>query len=320
MKKLFRVILSLICLAIVLSAPFLIKNEKPTESQKSVILTIWHVDSFEGGKGSRYTFLRNVSTLFSKQNENVYLLVTSFSTKGIETALAQGKTPDLISFGGVGLELKNRAKEIYESVKDGGDINGKRYAVSYLKGGYFKIQKGNGENIILSKGENTSPEIAYLFSGINSKNVAVLPTGEAYSRFLREKNATLIGTQRDVYRLTNQEVEFTATPIEDFNDLYQYIALTSKEDKNEFYARRFIKFLLSDEVQKKVSSLGMLSVNLKGNGYDNEYLSALEKVDVNFTVSPFSSRENFNLACENSIKAIENGGGREEVSNFLKEL
>ncbi len=321
MKKVVSVICGLLCVAILIFSPFLIKSESKQKSKDSVILTVWHVDAFEGGRGSRYTFLRNVSMTFSKENQGVYVLVSNFTVEGISSALTEGKVPDVISFGGVGLELDKKAKEINAIVKDGGDVNGKKYAVSYLKGGYFVIKKGSGEgNVILSKSQFTSPEIAYLFSGITNKNYTVKQTSDAYATFLREENSTLIGTQRDVERLTASNEQFTATPIPYYTDLYQYVALTTQSDKNEFYARRFINYLLSDKIQNKITSLNMLSVTKSGLYSDNVYLSALEKIEIKYTVSPFSSKEIYDLACENSIKAINNGGNYQEISNFLKQL
>lgn len=321
MRKALSFIAGLLCVAVIICAPFLMSAEPQISETESVILTVWHVDAFEGGKGSRYTFLRNISTAFSNKNKGVYVLVSNYTIEGLNEALNAGNLPDLISFGGVGLELNKRAKEITASVEDGGNLNGKRYAVSYLKGGYFLIKKGSGDKkLILSKGSNTSPEIAYLFSGLNNKDYLIKDNQDAYSTFLQSKDATLIGTQRDVVKLQNASVEFTATPIVEYNDLYQYVSLTSTVEVNEIYARRFINYLLSSEVQEKVSSLCMVSATKKGLYSDNEFLSSLENAKTSYTMSPFIEREAYEEICKSSLDIINKGGSYQEISSFLKQL
>ena len=137
MKRFIGFLFGAICLLVIALSPFLINKSSASTQDKSVILTVWHIDGFEGGKGSRYTFLREVATSFSKQNKGVYILVSSYTQSGANDLINKGKTPDVISFGGVGLNIQNYAQELDENGFDGGVVNGKRYAVSYLKGGYF---------------------------------------------------------------------------------------------------------------------------------------------------------------------------------------
>ena len=122
MKKFVSIIAGVLCLIIVIISPFLITSNQVKSQDKTVILTVWHVDGFEGGKGSRYTFLREVGAKFSKQNKGVYLLVSSYTVEGVNALLEKGKRPDLISFGGALLNLQNYAKEISFSGRDGGTV------------------------------------------------------------------------------------------------------------------------------------------------------------------------------------------------------
>ncbi len=321
MKKFICIFSGAICLLLLIFSPYLVKGEKAQDKPQTIVLTVWHVDGFEGGKGSRYTFLRNVASEFSKENEGVYLLVSSYSMQGANDLLGKGKSPDVISYGGVGLNLQNLAKQLTFSGLDGGSVGGKPYAISYLKGGYFVIKKGEGGNqIIISKSENVTPEIATLFSGERASEYVLLNPLDAYATFLTQKNSTLIGTQRDIERLTSRGVTFTATPIEKYSDLYQYLSLTTQKSQNEYYAQKFIEYMLCERVQKKVTSLKMLSINQTGLYKDSEYLTALEKNKIEYTFSPFSAKENLNLACENALNALKSGKDYNEIIKYVKQL
>ena len=321
MKKLVCIFLGAVCILLLIFSPLLVKGESKEEKPKTTILTVWHIDGFEGGKGSRYTFLREVATEFSKKNKGVYTLVSSYTMQGANELLINGKTPDLISYGGVGLNLQNLAKEINFSGIDGGTVGNKRYAVSYLKGGYFAIKKGDGKDkVIISKGENISTEIATLFSGVKGEKYLIFSPLDAYATFLTSKSATLIGTQRDIERLLSRGESFTAQPIKDYNDLYQYLSLTTKKPENEYLAKKFFEYVLSESVQKKVVNLKMLSVNQTGLYSDNEYLSNLEKTKMKYTFSPFSAKQNLSLACSEALKALKNDKDYNEIIKYVKQL
>lgn len=321
MKRFIGFFCGVLCLLVIALSPFLINKKDSAVKNESVILTVWHIDGFEGGKGSRYTFLREVALEFSKQNKGVNILVSSYTQSGANELIKKGKTPDVISFGGVGLNLQNYAQELSVKGDDGGVVNGKRYAVSYLKGGYFVIKKGNGGiDIIISKGENLTPEIACLFSNARGNSYTLKPPLDAYTLFLTRKNATLIGTQRDIERLLNRNEEFTAEPIKGYSDIYQYASVTTQKMENEYFARSFIDYLISQKVQEKVVKLKMLSVNKAGLYPDNEYLTALEKRAVLYTFSPFSDRITQNNACERALEALNLGGNYNEIINFIKQL
>ncbi len=62
------------------------------------ILRLWHIDSFEGGKGSRAAFLRNAAKEFSERT-GVFILVTVHTPGSAEAALERGEPPDMLSCG-----------------------------------------------------------------------------------------------------------------------------------------------------------------------------------------------------------------------------
>lgn len=321
MKKFLWIVTSVITLSVFIICPFFLKKQNTQSKVKTAVITVWNVDSFEGGKGSRTTFLRNVAKNFSKTYKNVSFLVTNYTLEGVETALSKGITPDLISYGGCSLNLQNYAEKINFDIKDGGELSkGKRYAVSYLKGCYYKIEKGSGKGtIILSKGDFTSPEIAGLFSNAIGSDYQILPPIKAYNLFAVKKDAVLIGTQRDVIRLINNNQEFTLTPILEYSDLYQYISLTSKGDTEKFYAREFISYLLSSSVQEKLTSLGMFSVNKSGQYVGDEYFSTSEKLP-NYTFSPYALKSEYDNVCNSAFSSLTRGGNYDEIVKYLKQL
>ena len=87
--------------------PALMDQGQPTP-QKTV-LTIWNVDTFEGGKGSRTTFLNTVAKELEKDGKSIYM-VFSKTLEGLDSAFQKGEMPDMLSFGlGVDVSMKNQA-------------------------------------------------------------------------------------------------------------------------------------------------------------------------------------------------------------------
>lgn len=322
MKKFLTVLTAVVTLAVVIACPFFLKKKSALSEGKTAVVTLWHVDSFEGGKGSRCTFLRNAASAFSKKNKYVTFLVTNYTLQGLKTALSDGNLPDLISFGGCSLDVGNLAKKIDFNVLDGGELSkNKRYAVSYLKGGYFKIEKGsNSQTVILSKSDFTSPEIACLLSGVKGESFEVLPSQKACNAFIIKKDAVMIGTQRDVIRLRNNNQEIKVTPLSDYCDLFQYVSLTSKNDKSEYYARQFINYLLSDEVQQKVTTLNMYSVNKTGLYTGDEYFSDGEKQKPTYTFSPYASQGEYEKLSAAALSCLTQDKNYDEIVKYLKQL
>ena len=190
-------------------------------------------------------------------------------------------------------------------------------------GGYFLIKKqtsSSQDEVIFSENIYNSSLLAYAISGEKLSSYKVLNVLEAYNEFLINKKACLIGTQRDIIRLTNREVSFTATPIGEFNDLIQYVTLTSKTKINAYYGSLFIEYLLSNKVQNTLTKIKMLSPVVKGLYSENEYFKSLENQSVKYTVSPFTCYEDIQklkTLAEDLIKGKVMGS---EVKNLLKHL
>lgn len=319
MKKAIKitawVLLVLICGLILItpkkSSAQLIKNDG-----YKAFLTVWQIDSFEGGKGSRASFLKSVSNSFSKKHKGVLTLVVSHTVKSASKAISEGKIPDIISIGACGLDLSLYQKEVGNlSVEGGGIINDKRYFVPWVKSGYFKIVKGGGEKVIVSEGEYNSSLIALALSKESFKSYKLLNQADAMNEFLTSTNATLIGTLRDVIRLSARNVDCKIEPLGNFSDLYQYALITSKD--NAYYSRLFIDYLLSENVQNQLTDLSMLSVKKTGLYSDNSYLTALEKVKIDYTVSPFLDLDTI-VKLKEIAKEVLNGS--KEKEELIKHL
>ncbi len=321
MKKALTIIFAVLTIVIIVSAPFLLEKNGDSYGEESIIITVWHADAFEGGKGSRCSFLRGIASEFSKRHKGVYFLVSNYSAEGLKTALQGGKHPDIVSFGGCDLSVENYAGEIKFNVCDGGSVGDKRFAVAYLKGGYFKIVKGNGDGeLIIPTGEYFSAETACLFSDAKGAKIVRLSSQDAYSRFLIKENATLIGTQRDLVRLRNINADFIATPIERYNDLFQYFSITTDDYKSSYYANEFIKYALSDGVQSRISNLYMFSTTGVKLYSGDEPFSSYERCENEYTFIPFSTKDNFELLKNKAYDGLVSGEDYDIIVNSCKNL
>ena len=83
--------------------PPIIKVKVVEQNAQPIILTLWHVDSFEGGVGSRADWLKKRALEFEKTHKGVYVDVVKLTYSQLTQKLAEGRPFDLVSFGvGVG--------------------------------------------------------------------------------------------------------------------------------------------------------------------------------------------------------------------------
>lgn len=288
-KNLKSIICGSICIIIVVCSFFIPKTSQEkalTQLGKTHILELWHIDTFEGGKGSRKDFLLSSSLLFEKNND----IIISVISHTIESATITLKdyVPDMISCGN-GLDIASLVKSI--SIKSQNSlcqIDNKNYGASWCRGGYALIGEGEYNTLIVSQSEYTLPLKAYKTSGFNFKEIKVLEPKKAYQEYLL-KGGYLLGTQRDIIRLTNRGINVKYQPISSFCDLYQVICITTTNKEKFSYCQDFIAFLLSSNRQKALTNIGMLSI-LEQEIYNNDILDNLQKTKIekvqNFFTSP----------------------------------
>ena len=321
MKKVLSVILGFITILIcVLSLTIFKIKDSNEEIENRQILTVWHIDTFEGGTGSRTSFLKRVCNAYSNKNKNILFLVSSHTVESANELIKKGEYPDLISYGVCSLNIIDRACEIkgFDGVFDGGVAVKKRYAISWCRGNYFHIKRGNGGEVFISENAYNSALASATYNGVFNANYKVYEPLTAYRNFVLTKNAELIGTGRDIVRLKNREISFTATALSGYNDLYQYISVTANDNKKIDTAKSFIKYLLSEEIQKKLTEISMFSVVTNGI-YADEYFAMAEKSKFSFVPSFCITEDKMRTLKQNAINSYRLNS-KEDFIKSLKQL
>ena len=228
-------------------------NQKSVQTQNDIYLELWHVDTFEGGIGSRKSFLQNCANRFNK-NANVKVIVKEQTLYSCKQNFEKGIYPDLISYGN-GLDIP--FGQLCEINKQGEN----KYATVWCMGGYVLIERVNQktDGIILSVQENTVSSLAYGMANLQLSIYEEIESKNAIYAFYQNKNKALLGTQRDLYRLLNKGIEIKTTCLTAYNDLYQYISVLSTNGERANYSILFIDFLTSQKIQLELNKIGMFS-------------------------------------------------------------
>ncbi len=277
-----------------------VREDSPAESGGVTVLTLWQIDSFEGGRGSRAEYLRSIGESFSS-DENVYIDVTSLSAEAARDNIAAGVVPDMISYGSGFYGL--------ETIVSGGD------STVWCRGGYCLLALGQddfsevtSENTVINAGKDNLIGVAALFEGLNGADVAQ-PTA-AYVSLLDGQYRYLLGTQRDIVRLQTRGAEFSVLPLFQFNDLYQNISVITTNVRKIAYCERYIEYLL--ENSDKIEKLSMLFDGIKL--YDDE-LGMLENLQFGYTIPAIVGEE-----AVDRIKTAVAEGDINMVKSLLKSL
>ncbi len=295
MSKIKKFALVAVCLAFIISFICLYcKKESASAVNESTALSVWQIDSFEGGKGSRSDFLQNVGKEFAKK-ENCYVNVVSLSAEAARLNLSNGNIPDLISYGAGACGIGNFVTDF----------------TVWCSGCYCLLTLDtnsdfsdvNSENTVINRGKDNFATVAALFCGLRESKLE--NSTVAYVKLINGEYKYLLGTQRDIFRLKTRNVAFSIKAVTQFNDLYQNISITNK-CKNSGYAQKYIDFLLSKK--NELNKIGMLGDGIKL--YDDEMgicenLSYARKImyPINETIK----------------KSIENSVSHGDI-NMLKEL
>lgn len=299
---------------------------------KNTIITLWHIDTFEGGIGSRQDFLSKASVRFEKRYDGVFVCVIGYTVEEAQENMNKGIYPDMISYG-IGFDNYRNMREIRAKSKYFCTVNGKKAAVGWCRGGYVLLSHGdnssgeesNGQSggnlsdkqsgeVVISKGKYTSPEIALALSETEVKNYEIKSPTQAYSYFLANKNAKLLGTQRDVWRLENRQVPFKIEKVCSFSDLVQYISVYSSDENKNFYSQKFIEYLLSEDSQKALTRIGMLTVNDKNIYSRDDAVNALENSKINGGLYVFTDREKIEKLQSEAVRIL--GGDNKNLSKL----
>ena len=256
---------------------------KPTEHER--ILTLWHVETFEGGVGSRGDFITGRAVEFGKKGRHV--LAKTHTIESAKESLKKGEKPDLVSFG-IGADfVVPMAKRVTLTVA-GEKVKSRAFV--WAQGGYFLFRKSGDETPIktltISDGGKNLPLGAANLTGVKYENIETVKSTDAYLKLISGNTDAMIGTQRDIRRFTVKNFAYTATPLEKYNDLYQYVAITTDDEDKLPTAKAFAEYLLSEKTAKKISSLYMIPryFSLTDSPLQSYDASKNEK-----TISPFIS-------------------------------
>lgn len=325
LQKKSYILYTTIAFAIVFFSLFFIHPKLKTNTQNSSmrykgVLQIWNIDTFEGGKGSRTSFLQNVAKTFEKKHQGVFVLVITHTVNSAKEALHRGERPDLLSYGTSCDFVADIARPIENMSYKAATMRGKCYAYPWAVGQYMLISFENNfenilpENTVLSSNKNALTVVAGVAMGLTG-NFTLQESTTAYNNFVNKKFKYLLGTQRDVARLMSRNLSFYIQPITNFSNLQQYISITTADKGRIASCQSYIELLLSQEIQKKLSQIGMMS--LQHNIYTAEHpLYTVEQNKPHWTISPFLDAEKLQQLITLAMEALK--GDKNLAQNLQK--
>ena len=288
-----------LCILSILLSLLLPHGREKAQAEAKQIVTVWNVDTFEGGKGSRTSFLKKSAKKIEKRMDNVYFLISSYTIEGAQAALKKGIKPDALSFG-VGLSDFAELSLPLEYSFSGGQTEEGCLAYPWCRGEYslFSLTDNFEEEgeIAISHGGNNLACVAAAYAQIEGESVESL---EAYTNFLSGKYRYLLGTQRDECRFVARGVQVYRKALPTYCDLYQYYSVLSAQKRELCFA--LLDELLSQGTQEALAEIGMRSVR---GGEDCK------------TVSVFSSAE----ALERLCGIARSGEDIKNLDKFLKKV
>lgn len=135
---------------------------------------------------------------------------------------------------------------------------------------------------MINEGKDNLVSVAALFSGLQGADYAA-PTS-AYVSLISGEYDFLLGTQRDVIRLQTRGESFEVKPLPEFNDLYQYISVLTRDGEKAAVAEEYINYVLSHG--ESLTRIGMLC---DGETLYSDEMHALEGVDFSYTIPAVAS-------------------------------
>ena len=267
------------------------------------VLELWNVETFEGGIGSREAWLINKAAKFEQANAGLFVHVTTLTVEQLQAKLLNDEQFDLICFSrGAGSVIQERLAPISKNmgfVKENfllsAQMDGKQYAMPLYSGAYClfaRVEQLSAEQLLTNaltqtytrKVGKTTVELQPLVCGFtpyNSPLSALAMSGgkgkvsgiaesttqyQAYEKFVGNRTAvTLLGTQRDIYRLSQKESngkieQLGFAALGGYTDLVQYIGVSTTAADKATACEEYISYLLSESTQSTLCNLSMFSV------------------------------------------------------------
>ena len=302
MRKLTRFIFACLCVCAVAGgcvAAF-VNYAGGEEDDGLQVITQCQIDSFEGGRGSRAEYLRSLAQDFAK-SANVYIEVTALSSDAARTNISAGVVPDIISYGAGFYGIESLVSEGYGKAWCRG-----AYCLIALSGTDFSSV--STANTVINEGKDNLVSVAALLSGLQGADYAA-PTS-AYVSLISGEYDFLLGTQRDVIRLQTRGESFEVKPLPEFNDLYQYISVLTRDGEKAAVAEEYINYVLSHG--ESLTRIGMLC---DGETLYSDEMHALEGVDFSYTIPAVASS-----GAVDEIKKAARSGDINLLKSLLKPL
>ena len=266
------------------------------------VVEMWNVETFEGGVGSREAWLINRAAYFESAHKGLFVHVTTLTVEQAVAKLDEGQSFDMICFSrGVGSLVKEQLKPFSGSVGAiknnfllSGQLDGNVYAVPLYSGAYglfARAEQLSSDRLLADAltakytrkiGKNTvelqpltcgftpynSPLSALALSGGKGKAAVddTVTQYQAYEQFVANKTAvTLLGTQRDMYRLSQRESNgkienLVFAPLGGYTDLVQYVAVSNTAGDKAQSCEKFIEYLTSEQSQSTLTNMSLFSV------------------------------------------------------------
>jgi hypothetical protein len=246
------------------------------EEKQQHIITIWHIETFEGGGKTRADYLKNIIHSIEKQDEQTLFLLRSIKPENLQNELCVS-SPDIISFGfGVGKQVLpflkefNNAFNVRDELIESGSFNRKLYGIPYMIGGYAIFNHTTTKNEFHC-GSNGFTKPEFIYNSLNLVPQKIESQYEAYKTFANNKNVQLLGTTRDLFRINNLNkigrTNAMISPVSTYTDLIQYIGITNQND----VTMKFVQRCMSVEMQTKLVDYALFSVLHNKLYYDGIY-------------------------------------------------
>lgn len=275
-KKFITLLLIILIASLLVCVPVMsvVRSRKAVaeEAEGMQHVTIWQIDGFEGGKGSRSQYLQKTAEKCFRKRK-VYVSVISLTAEAARLNSEKGERPDVISYPAGFYGFENY-------------INKKDFVFkTWCRGGYCLLTMDensdfsdvNSENTVVNSGKDNLTDVALVLNGLNGATCE--PATNAYLNLINGKYKYLFGTQRDVFRLKARNVQLKIKPLDEFNDLYQNVSILTANNEKYALCNQFIQYLIANS---KVGELGLF-------GGDDELcaeeLKPLQSVEFKYVVN-----------------------------------
>jgi hypothetical protein len=236
---------------------------KGNEKQQT-IYTIWHIETFEGGGKARIDYLKTIARNMEKQDNQVLFMIKAVAPEKLVSEFEVGK-PDIISFGfGVGelvlpyLTPQENSFDVRDELIESGSFNKKFYAVPYIVGGYAMFNHSMTATEF-HVGTNAYIKPQNIYSSLNLTPKENENQYEAYKDFVYNKNAQLLGTGRDLFRINHLNsigrTNAMISPIDTYTDLIQYLGIINSNQVTQ----KFLSLALKDNNQNSLVDYSLFS-------------------------------------------------------------